>query len=92
MTKLDDARSAGKFSEAEIALLREKLSLVVSAFGAEKSKYESDFEKLAAAAQVELSEREYALSSAALELTELKKVIACWRRARRRRETTWTKR
>ena len=77
MTKLDDARSAGKFSEAEIALLREKLSLVVSAFGAEKSKYESDFEKLAAAAQVELSEREYALSSAALELTELKKVIAC---------------
>jgi len=75
MTKLDDARSAGKFSEAEIALLREKLSVVARAFGLEKLKYESDFERLANAAQVELSEREYALSSAALELTESRQLI-----------------
>lgn len=75
MGKLDDARTNGRFGEAEIALLREKLSVVVTAYASERAKRELDFEKLASAAQVELSEREYALSAAKLELVEARSLV-----------------
>jgi uncharacterized coiled-coil protein SlyX len=73
--KLDDARMNGRFGEAEIALLREKLSVVVTAYASERAKREFDFEKLASAARVELSEREYALSAAKLELVEARSLV-----------------
>lgn len=75
MGKLDDARTNGRFGEAEIALLREKLSVVVTAYASERAKRELDFEKLASAARVELSEREYALSAARLELVEARSLV-----------------
>ena len=73
--KLDAARSAGRYGEAEIALLKEKLAIVVSAFASERAKREGEMEALASAAHTELSEREYALSSARLELSEARRLI-----------------
>jgi len=73
--KLDAARQAGRFGEAEIALLKEKLAIVVSAFQSEREKREKELEALGSAARVELSEREYALSSARLELAEARSLI-----------------
>lgn len=75
MGKLDAARSAGRFGEAEIALLKEKLAIVVGAFASERAKREGEMEALASAARVELSEREYALSGARLELAEARRLI-----------------
>ena len=66
LEKLDAARAAGKFGEAEIALLKEKLSIVVGAFQSERGRRERELEALGSAASVELCEREYALSSARL--------------------------
>lgn len=73
--KLDAARQAGRFGEAEIALLKEKLAIVVSAFQSEREKREKELEALGSAARVELSEREFALSSARLELAEARRLI-----------------
>ncbi len=42
MTKLDEARNDGQFGQAEIELLRKKLSVVVNAFSAERNKIEGD--------------------------------------------------
>ena len=53
--KLDAARQAGRFGEAEIALLKEKLAIVVSAFQSEREKREKELEALGSAARVELS-------------------------------------
>ena len=46
MEKLDEARAQGRFGVSEIALLREKLSLVIAAFGIEKTQYEGEFFKV----------------------------------------------
>ena len=73
--KLDAARQAGRFGEAEIALLKEKLAIVVSAFQSEREKREKELEALGSAARVELSEREFALSSSRLELAEARRLI-----------------
>ena len=43
MAKLDESRNMGQFSQAEIELLRKKLSVVVNAFAAEKQKIEGEF-------------------------------------------------
>ena len=75
LEKLDAARAAGKFGEAEIALLKEKLSIVVGAFQSERGRRERELEALGSAASVELCEREYALSSARLELCEARRLI-----------------
>lgn len=75
LEKLDAARAAGKFGEAEIALLKEKLSIVVGAFQSERGRRARELEALGSAASVELSEREYALSSARLELCEARRLI-----------------
>ena len=38
LAKLDESRNMGQFSQAEIELLRKKLSVVVNAFSAERAK------------------------------------------------------
>ena len=43
MAKLDESRNMGQFSQAEIELLRKKLSVVVNAFAAERQKIEGEF-------------------------------------------------
>lgn len=42
LAKLDESRSIGQFGQAEIELLRKKLSVVVSAFSAERQKIENE--------------------------------------------------
>ena len=42
LTKLDESRNIGQFSQAEIELLRKKLSVVVNAFSAERAKIEGE--------------------------------------------------
>ena len=42
LTKLDESRNMGQFSQAEIELLRKKLSVVVNAFSAERAKIEGE--------------------------------------------------
>ena len=42
LAKLDESRSNGQFGQAEIELLRKKLSVVVSAFSAERQKIENE--------------------------------------------------
>ena len=58
-----DAVARASFGEAEIALLKEKLSIVVGAFQSERGRRERELEALGSAASVELCEREYALSA-----------------------------
>ena len=43
MTKLDESRNMGQFSQAEIELLRKKLGVVVNAFTAERQKIVCEF-------------------------------------------------
>ena len=43
LAKLDESRNAGQFGQAEIELLRKKLSVVVNAFSAERQKIEGEF-------------------------------------------------
>jgi predicted nucleic acid-binding Zn-ribbon protein len=43
LEKLDESRSMGRFGQAEIELLRKKLSVVVNAFSAERQKIEGEF-------------------------------------------------
>ena len=42
LAKLDESRNMGQFSQAEIELLRKKLSVVVNAFSAERAKIEGE--------------------------------------------------
>ena len=42
LTQLDESRSMGQFGQAEIELLRKKLSVVVNAFSAERQKIEGE--------------------------------------------------
>jgi hypothetical protein len=50
LAKLDESRHLGQFSQAEIELLRKKLSVVVNAFSAERSKIESELNTVRARA------------------------------------------
>lgn len=48
MAKLDESRNMGQFGQAEIDLLRKKLSVVVDAFSAERQKIEEDLNTVCA--------------------------------------------
>jgi hypothetical protein len=61
--------SGPKFGQAQIELLKEKLSVVVDAFSAERTKIAGDFSAMAYRYSCDIAERDYSIATTALELT-----------------------
>ena len=63
MAKLEDYRERDKIRDAELALMKEKLSIVISSFEAEKAKIIAEYTLKFHENKTKLAEHEYALAS-----------------------------